>query len=174
MAFRMLGSLAEAEDAVQEAWLRLGRSDSAEIDNLPGWLTTVVGRICLDMLRSRVSRREEPLEARPVEPVPGGPSDDAARTPAPEEEVLLADSVGAAMLVVLDRLTPAERLAFVLHDLFAVPFEDIALITEPVRRPLRRPPLPASSPAAPAAGSAAPKRGPNPTSPAGTRSSAPS
>ncbi|MFB6521165.1 sigma-70 family RNA polymerase sigma factor [Streptomyces sp. NPDC056401] len=130
VAYRMLGSLAEAEDAVQEAWLRLGRSDSAEIDNLPGWLTTVVGRICLDMLRSRASRREEPLEARPVEPLPGVPSDDAARPPAPEEEALLADSVGAAMLVVLDRLTPAERLAFVLHDLFAVPFEDIALITE--------------------------------------------
>ncbi|MFE2288754.1 sigma-70 family RNA polymerase sigma factor [Streptomyces sp. NPDC059443] len=129
VAYRMLGSLAEAEDAVQEAWLRLGRSDSEEIDNLAGWLTTVVGRICLDMLRSRTSRREDPLEARPVEPVPGD-ADGELRPVDPEDEALLADSVGAAMLVVLDRLAPAERLAFVLHDLFAVPFEDIALITE--------------------------------------------
>ncbi|MCP3760216.1 sigma-70 family RNA polymerase sigma factor [Streptomyces sp. TBY4] len=129
VAYRMLGSLAEAEDAVQEAWLRLSRSaspESAAIDNLAGWLTTVVGRICLDVLRSRTSRGEEPLEARPVEPVPG----DSTDTPGPEDEALLADSVGAALLVVLDRLAPAERLAFVLHDLFAVPFEDIALITE--------------------------------------------
>ncbi|MFE4635811.1 sigma-70 family RNA polymerase sigma factor [Streptomyces sp. NPDC056773] len=129
VAYRMLGSLAEAEDAVQESWLRLSRSassESAAIDNLAGWLTTVVGRICLDVLRSRTSRGEEPLEARPVEPAPG----DSTDTPGPEDEALLADSVGAALLVVLDRLAPAERLAFVLHDLFAVPFEDIALITE--------------------------------------------
>lgn len=129
VAYRMLGSLAEAEDAVQETWLRLFRSDSAEIDNLAGWLTTVVGRICLDVLRSRTSRREDPLDVRPVEPVPGV-TDGDARPADPEDEALLADSVGAAMLVVLDRLAPAERLAFVLHDLFAVPFEDIALITE--------------------------------------------
>ncbi|WP_330301499.1 sigma-70 family RNA polymerase sigma factor [Streptomyces sp. NBC_00503] len=129
VAYRMLGSLAEAEDAVQETWLRLGRSDSSEIENLAGWLTTVVGRICLDMLRSRTSRREDPLESRPVEPVPGD-TDGGLRPTDPEDEALLADSVGAAMLVVLDRLAPAERLAFVLHDLFAVPFEDIALITE--------------------------------------------
>lgn len=129
VAYRMLGSLAEAEDAVQEAWLRLVRSDPAEIDNLAGWLTTVVGRICLDMLRSRTSRREDPLDVRPVEPVPGV-ADDGSRPADPVDEALLADSVGAALLVVLDRLAPAERLAFVLHDLFAVPFEDIALITE--------------------------------------------
>ncbi|MGW6690342.1 sigma-70 family RNA polymerase sigma factor [Streptomyces sp. NPDC054961] len=127
VAYRMLGSLAEAEDAVQEAWLRLVRSGSAEIDNLAGWLTTVVGRICLDMLRSRTSRREDPLDIRPVDP---GPTHGGARPADPEDEALLADSVGAALLVVLDRLAPAERLAFVLHDLFAVPFEDIALITE--------------------------------------------
>ncbi|MBT2466896.1 sigma-70 family RNA polymerase sigma factor [Streptomyces sp. ISL-66] len=129
VAYRMLGSLGEAEDAVQEAWLRLVRSDSAEIGNLAGWLTTVVGRICLDMLRSRTSRREDPLDVGPVEPVTGVTVGDA-RPADPEDEALLADSVGAAMLVVLDRLAPAERLAFVLHDLFAVPFEEIALITD--------------------------------------------
>ncbi|MEV8537287.1 sigma-70 family RNA polymerase sigma factor [Streptomyces sp. NPDC051211] len=133
VAYRMLGSLSEAEDAVQEAWLRLSRSDAEDIDNLAGWLTTVVGRVCLDMLRSRTSRREEPLDVRPSEPTgtdtaagaPGRP-----RQPDPQEEALLADSVGVAMLVVLDKLAPAERLAFVLHDLFAVPFEDIAPIVE--------------------------------------------
>ncbi|MBT2451707.1 sigma-70 family RNA polymerase sigma factor [Streptomyces sp. ISL-43] len=130
VAYRMLGSLGEAEDAVQEAWLRLSRTDAAEIDNLAGWLTTVVGRICLDMLRSRTSRREDPLEVRPLEPVPGDTTGVARPASDPEDEALLADSVGAAMLVVLDKLAPAERLAFVLHDLFAVPFEDIALITE--------------------------------------------
>ncbi|MEV6954712.1 sigma-70 family RNA polymerase sigma factor [Streptomyces sp. NPDC051183] len=129
VAYRILGSLSEAEDAVQEAWLRLSRSDSAEIENLGGWLTTVVGRVCLDMLRTRASRREEPLEVRPVEPAPADAAR-AARPSDPQAEALLADSVGAAMLVVLDKLTPAERLAFVLHDLFAVPFEDIAAITE--------------------------------------------
>ncbi|MFD5869529.1 sigma factor, partial [Corynebacterium sp. NPDC060344] len=119
VAYRILGSLSEAEDAVQEAWLKLSRCDSAEIDNLGGWLTTVVGRVCLDMLRTRASRREEPLEVRPVEPAPGEGAARAARPSDPQAEAVLADSVGAAMLVVLDKLTPAERLAFVLHDLFA-------------------------------------------------------
>ncbi|MER5935527.1 sigma-70 family RNA polymerase sigma factor [Streptomyces sp. NPDC002054] len=133
VAYRMLGSLCEAEDAVQEAWLRLSRSDAEEIDNLAGWLTTVVGRVCLDMLRSRTSRREEPLDVRPAEPAAADTAVTAAgrpRQPDPQEEALLADSVGVAMLVVLDKLAPAERLAFVLHDLFAVPFEDIAPIVE--------------------------------------------
>lgn len=115
VAFRMLGSLAEADDAVQDAWLRLSRSDADEIDNLGGWLTTVVARECLHMLRSRRQRREEP------EPVVVLDSDLD-----PEQEALLADSVGLALLVVLDRLGPAERLAFVLHDMFELPFEEIA------------------------------------------------
>jgi RNA polymerase sigma factor (sigma-70 family) len=126
VAYRMLGSLAEADDAVQEAWLRLNRVDAAAVDNLGGWLTTVVGRVCLDMLRSRNRRNEEPLDpaedAATVEAATGAPAAD------PEQEVLLADSVGFALLVVLDTLTPVERLAFVLHDLFAVPFEEIAPI----------------------------------------------
>ncbi|MFF7448254.1 MULTISPECIES: sigma-70 family RNA polymerase sigma factor [unclassified Streptomyces] len=117
VAHRMLGSAAEADDAVQEAWVRLSRSDPEQVANLGGWLTTVVGRVCLDMLRSRASRAEQPLE--PDVPVPGV-------VPGPEQDALLADSVGVALLVVLETLTPAERLAFVLHDLFAVPFEDIA------------------------------------------------
>ena len=119
----MLGSVSEVDDAVQEAWLRLSRADSAEIDNLGGWLTTVVARVCLDMLRSRASRREEPIE-------PGRPEPIASGTPgsSPEQEALLADSVGLALLVVLDRLAPAERLAFVLHDMFAVSFEEIGAI----------------------------------------------
>ncbi|WP_433477988.1 RNA polymerase sigma factor SigJ [Spirillospora sp. CA-142024] len=123
VAYRMLGSLAEADDAVQEAWLRLSRSDADDIENLGGWLTTVVGRVCLDMLRSRTSRREDPLEERLPDPVIS-PADGAD----PEHEALMADSVGLALLVVLQSLTPAERLAFVLHDTFAVPFEDIAPI----------------------------------------------
>ncbi|WP_186763375.1 sigma-70 family RNA polymerase sigma factor [Lentzea tibetensis] len=114
VAYRMLGSLAEADDAVQEAWLRLSRSDSDEIDNLGGWLTTVVARVCLNMLRSR---REEPLDLRVPDPI---------ITQGPEHEAELADSVGLALLVVLDTLAPAERLAFVLHDMFAVPFDEIA------------------------------------------------
>ncbi|MEV5954035.1 RNA polymerase sigma factor SigJ [Streptomyces sp. NPDC051987] len=126
VAYRMLGSLAEAEDAVQEAWLRLGRADADEIRNLGGWLTTVVGRVCLDMLRSRTARREQPIDetfvpdpvVRPLSVVD------------PEQEVLEADSVGLALLIVLETLEPAERLAFVLHDLFAVPFDDIAPILE--------------------------------------------
>jgi RNA polymerase sigma factor (sigma-70 family) len=123
VAYRMLGSLSEADDAVQEAWLRLSRSEAGGIQNLGGWLTTVVARVCLDMLRSRMSRREEPLEAQLAERV-APPTE----SPDPEQEALLADSVGLALLVVLDRLTPAERLAFVLHDMFAVSFDEIATI----------------------------------------------
>ena len=123
VAYRMLGSLSEAEDAVQESWLRLSRSDAAGVENLRGWLTTVVARVCLDMLRSRKSRREEPLEA------PGSAAASVAHhAPDPEAEAMLADSVGIATLVVLDRLKPAERLAFVLHDLFDIPFDEIARI----------------------------------------------
>ena len=123
VAYRMLGSVSEVDDAVQEAWLRLGRADTAGIDNLGGWLTTVVARVCLDMLRSRRSRREEPLTPDAPEPIATGTGGSS-----PEQEALLADSVGLALLVVLDRLAPAERLAFVLHDMFAVPFEEIAPI----------------------------------------------
>jgi RNA polymerase sigma-70 factor (ECF subfamily) len=123
VAYRMLGSMSEADDAVQEAWLRLSRSESGEIANLGGWLTTVVARVCLDLLRSRESRREEPLEAHVPEPITS--REDSLD---PEQEALLADSVGLALLVVLDTLTPAERLAFVLHDLFDVPFDEIAPI----------------------------------------------
>ena len=119
VAYRMLGSLTEAEDAVQEAWLRLARSGSGEVENLEGWLTTVVARVCLDMLRSRKARPEEPLAPGAPEPAAGGN---------PEEEAALADSVGVALLVVLEHLAPAERVAFVLHDTFGVPFEDIARI----------------------------------------------
>lgn len=125
VAYRMLGNLAEAEDAVQECWLHLSRSDSDVIKNLGGWLTTVIARICLDMLRSRKARREESLEGSASEPVtslPGGID--------PEHEAVLADSVGLALLVVLDTLSPAERLAFVLHDIFAVPFDEIAKVVE--------------------------------------------
>lgn len=126
VAYRMLGSLSDAEDAVQETWFKLNRSDVGGVANLGGWLTTVVGRVCLDMLRSRTTRREEPLEVEdgPVrlpDPVVSGPD-----RLDPEQEVLLADSVGIALMVVLETLAPAERLAFVLHDLFAVPFEEIA------------------------------------------------
>ena len=123
VAYRMLGSMSEADDAVQEAWLRLNRSDAAAIENLGAWLTTVVARVCLDILRSRVSRREESLDVE----APVRLASRAAQAD-PEQEALLADSVGLALLVVLDRLTPAERLAFVLHDMFAVPFEEIASI----------------------------------------------
>lgn len=119
VAYRMLGSTAEVDDAVQEAWLRLSRTDTAAVDNLGGWLTTVIARICLDMLRSRKSRREEPIGPHVPEPVADNPS---------ERETEMADSVGAALLVVLETLAPAERLAFVLHDMFAVPFEEIAPI----------------------------------------------
>lgn len=122
VAFRMLGSLAEADDAVQEAWLRLQSSEADRIENPAAWLTTVVARICLDMLRTRKSRREEPLEAE-------GRILPRAKTD-PEQEALLAEAVGLALLVVLTRLDPAERIAFVLHDMFALPFEDIAPIVE--------------------------------------------
>src|SRR5215472_13058800 len=123
VAYRILGSLPEAEDAVQECWLHLSRSDQTGIGNLGGWLTTVVARICLDMLRSRNSRREEPIGS--VVPEPGIDQQDRID---PEEEMLLAESVGQALLVVLDTLSPAERLAFVLHDLFDMPFKEIAPI----------------------------------------------
>ena len=121
VAYRMLGSLSEAEDAVQETWLRAERADTDAVENLAGWLTTVAGRVCLNMLRARETRREDPLELRIPDPVIG-PADGAD----PEYEALLADSVGLALLVVLDSLGPAERLAFVLHDMFAVPFDEIA------------------------------------------------
>jgi RNA polymerase sigma factor (sigma-70 family) len=123
VAYRMLGSASEADDAVQEAWLRLSRSDTSGVENLGGWLTTVVARVCLDMLRSRKSRREESLDARGSEPMAGRP-----HTADPEQEAMLADSVGLALLVVLETLDPAERLAFVLHDMFALPFDEIAPI----------------------------------------------
>ena len=123
VAYRMLGSVNEADDAVQEAWLRLSRADTSDVDNLGGWLTTVVARVCLDMLRSRASRREQPLTQDLPEPVV---PDEAGIDP--EHEAVVADSVGLAMLVVLDTLSPAERVAFVLHDMFAVPFDQIAPI----------------------------------------------
>src|SRR5438093_801998 len=125
VAYRMLGSLSEADDAVQEAWLRLSRSDTSDVENLGGWLTTVIARVSLNMLRSRATRREEPMGVHVPDPImdPADGSD-------PEHEALLADSVGLALLVVLETLTPAERLAFVLHDMFAVPFEEIAPIVE--------------------------------------------
>jgi len=122
VAFRMLGSLAEAEDAVQEAWLRLQSSEAGRIENPAAWLTTVVARICLDMLRTRKSRREQPLDVEGRIP-PRAKAD-------PEQEALLAEAVGLALLVVLTRLDPAERIAFVLHDMFALPFEDIAPIVD--------------------------------------------
>ncbi len=117
VAYRMLGSMSEADDAVQEAWLRVSRSGTSGVENLGGWLTTVVARVCLDLLRSRKSRREEPLGVHLQDPIAN-----------PEHEALLADSVGLALLVVLETLAPAERLAFVLHDMFAVPFDEIAPI----------------------------------------------
>src|SRR5712692_10222984 len=123
VAYRMLGDLTEADDAVQESWLRLSRSDTSGVQNLRGWLTTVVARVCLDMLRSRSSRREESLGAHVPDPIVSreGGTD-------PEHEALLGESVGLALLVVLETLAPAERLAFVLHDMFAVPFDEIAPI----------------------------------------------
>jgi len=123
VAYRMLGSLSEADDAVQECWLHLRRHDAGGVENLTGWLTTVVARVCLDMVRSRKSRREEPVGAHVPEPVI-----DRQNAADPEQEALLADSVGIALLVVLDTLAPAERLAFVLHDMFAVSFDQIAPI----------------------------------------------
>ncbi|NEA26840.1 sigma-70 family RNA polymerase sigma factor [Actinomadura bangladeshensis] len=124
LAYRMLGSPTEAHDAVQEAWLRLSRTNADRIENLNGWLTTIVAHICIDMLRTRTSRREDPLDGRLPEPLISQDGSD------PEEQALLADAVGVAMLVVLDTLTPAERLAFVLHDLFQMPFDEIARILD--------------------------------------------
>jgi RNA polymerase sigma factor (sigma-70 family) len=121
VAYRMLGSLTEADDAVQDAWVRLSRSDATDVENLGGWLTTIVARVCLNMLRSRQHRREEPLAVHLPDPVVSLEADIQ-----PEEQALLADSVGLALLVVLDALTPDERLAFVLHDMFELPFKDIA------------------------------------------------
>ncbi len=125
VAYRMLGSLSEADDAVQDAWLRLSRADTSEVENLDGWLTTVVARVSLNMLRSRNLRREEPLGVRVPDPIVN-----RADGTDPEHEALLADSVGLALLVVLETLSPAERLAFVLHDMFAVPFDQIAPIVD--------------------------------------------
>ena len=125
VAYRMLGSLSEADDAVQDAWIRLSRADRSEVENLGAWLTTVVARVALNMLRSRKTRREQPLDVHVPDPII-----DSADGTDPEHEALLADSVGLALLVVLETLTPAERLAFVLHDMFAVPFEQIATIVE--------------------------------------------
>jgi len=121
VAYRMLGSLGDADDAVQEAWLRLSRADTSGVENLGGWLTTVVARVCLNMLRSRQSRREESLDARIPDPIVS-----RENGVDPQDDAVLADSVGLALLVVLETLTPAERLAFVLHDMFAVPFDEIA------------------------------------------------
>ncbi|HEX9528218.1 MAG TPA: sigma-70 family RNA polymerase sigma factor, partial [Streptosporangiaceae bacterium] len=123
MAYRMLGSLSDAEDAVQEAWIRAAGGGARSVDNLEGWFTTIVARVCLDMLRSRKSRREEPLD--PEEPL----DVEEAAVAGPEQEAVLADSVGLALLVVLDTLPPAERVAFVLHDTFGLPFGEIAAIT---------------------------------------------
>jgi RNA polymerase sigma-70 factor (ECF subfamily) len=123
VAYRMLGSRSDADDAVQEAWLRLSRTDPSTVDNLGGWLTTVVGRVCLDMLRSRAAHPEQPLDEH-VPQAPPSPSYEGN----PEEEALMAESVGLALLAVLDTLVPAERLTFVLHDMFAVPFDEIASI----------------------------------------------
>src|ERR671939_110271 len=123
VAYRMLGSTSEADDAVQEAWLRLSRSNAGQIANLEAWLVTVVGRVALNMLRARKTRREEPLDVRVPDPII-----DAADGIDPEHEALLADGVGLALLVVLETLTPAERLAYVLHDMFSVPFDEIGAI----------------------------------------------
>ena len=125
VAYRMLGSTSEADDAIQEAWIRLSRSNAGEIDNLQAWLVSVVGRVALNMLRSRKSRREEPLDAHLPDPIV-----DRAEGIDPEHEALLADSVGLALLVVLETLSPAERLAYVLHDMFSVPFYEIGAILE--------------------------------------------
>jgi RNA polymerase sigma-70 factor (ECF subfamily) len=126
VAYRILGTLSEADDAVQEAWLRLRRTDAEQIDSLERWLTTVVARICLNMLRFRRTRREQPLDGLRPEPI----MDDPAAGTDPEREALLVDSVGIALQVVLDTLSPAERLAFVLHDMFAVPFGEIAAMVD--------------------------------------------
>jgi RNA polymerase sigma-70 factor (ECF subfamily) len=125
VAYRMLGSFSDADDAVQETWTRLSRTDAAAIENLGGWLTTVVGRVCLNQLRSRTTRREAPLDPHVADPIIT-----AADAPGPADEAELADSVGLALLVVLETLPPAERLAFVLHDMFAVPFDEVAAVVD--------------------------------------------
>src|SRR5438477_2865193 len=125
VAYRMLGSLSEADDALQDAWLRVSRAETSEVENLGAWLTTIVARVALNMLRARNTRREQPLDVRVPDPII-----DPADGTDPEHEALLADSIGLALLVVLETLTPAERLAFVLHDMFAVPFEEIAPIVD--------------------------------------------
>ena len=163
VAYRMLGSLAEADDAVQEAWLRLSRADTHDVANLPGWLTTVTGRICLDMLRSRTARREDPLDVHVPDPVIS--YDDEGD---PEHEALTSDAVGLALLVVLETLTPPERLAFVLHDLFGVPFTEIGPIVGRTRM------RPRCWPAGPAAGSGPDPSGRTPTYADSARSSTPS
>lgn len=124
VAYRMLGSLPEAEDAVQETWLRLARTDAREVDNLGGWLTTVVARVCLDMLRRRKARREDSLDVDGPEPVVAGAGVD------PDQEMAMADAVGLALMVVLEKLAPAERIAFVLHDMFDISFDDISMIVQ--------------------------------------------
>src|SRR5918911_3260540 len=151
VAYRMLGSLTEADDALQDAWLRVGRAGTDEVDNLGAWLTTVVGRVCLNMLRSRKTRREASLETHLPDPILS-PEEGLD----PEQEALLGDSVGLALLVVLDTLTPAERLAFVLHDVFAVPFEDVGEALH--RTPAAAPPL--GGPARGRAGGGTPEPGP--------------
>src|SRR5436190_7256198 len=128
VAYRMLGSVSEAEDAVQEAWIRLSRTDVSDVDNLRGWLTTVVARVCLDMLRTRTSRREDPLDVHVPDPIIARAN--ARRGAGPETDAILADSVGLALLVVLEKLEPPERLAFVLHDVFGMTFEEIAPIVD--------------------------------------------
>jgi RNA polymerase sigma factor (sigma-70 family) len=125
VAYRMLGSVSEADDAVQDAWLRVSRADASEVDNLGGWLTTVVARVCLNMLRARKTRRELPLDTQLPDPVIS-----PYRMPQPDDQAVLADSVSLALLVVLDTLSPAERLAFVLHDMFGLPFEEIAVMVD--------------------------------------------
>ena len=130
VAYRMLGSVAGADDAVSEAWLRFVRADTADVRNLAGWLTTVVSRICLDMLRDRTRRGEDPLDTHVPDPVITRTGDQSAAMTDPEQQAVLADSVGLALLVVLDTLSPAERLAFVLHDVFAVPFDQIATVVD--------------------------------------------
>ncbi|TQM14684.1 sigma-70 family RNA polymerase sigma factor [Pseudonocardia kunmingensis] len=130
VAHRMLGSLAEADDAVQEAWLRVARADASGVENMGGWLTTIVARVCLNALRSRAGRREQPLDVHVPDPVRTPAQDIADDGADPEREALLADSVGLALLVVLDTLGPAERLAFVLHDLFSMPFDEIAPVLD--------------------------------------------
>jgi RNA polymerase sigma factor (sigma-70 family) len=125
VAYRMLGSVSEADDAVQDAWLRASRADASEVDNLGGWLTTIVARVCLNVLRARKTRREQPLEEHLPDPVIS-----PYRMPQPDDQAVLADSVSLALLVVLDTLSPAERLAFVLHDMFGLPFEEIAAMVD--------------------------------------------